>query len=94
MIQHVTFSMFANGLYPYDFSERAITTLFNYYVSLEEDLGEQITFDPVAINCDWTEYHSIEDALFEYGGMDVDELKKSTDVLEVVNTSRVLVRNF
>lgn len=94
MIQHVTFSMFANGLHPYDFSEEAITTLFNYYVSLEEDSGKQITFDPVAINCDWTEYNSIEDALFEYDGMDVDELKESTDVLEVIDTSRVLVRNF
>lgn len=94
MIQHVTFSMFANSFDQNDYSYEALSKLFDYYESLEEDSGKQITFDPIAIRCDWTEYDSIEDALFDYGGIDVDELKKSTDVLEVVNTSRVLVRNF
>lgn len=96
MIQRVTFSVFVDSLNSNGFSYEALSRLFDYYESLEEDLGAQITFDPVAIRCDWAEYSSIEDALsdYEHACVDVEELKKSTEVLELSGTSRVLVRNF
>ena len=44
----------------------AALALVEYYEALEEDSGESIELDTVAIRCDWTEYSSIEDAAADY----------------------------
>lgn len=41
-------------------------SLVEYLEELEEDTGETIEFDPVAIRCDWSEYASLEDFRNEY----------------------------
>lgn len=40
--------------------------LAEYFEQLEEDLGESIEFDAVAIRCDFSQYESIEDWAKEY----------------------------
>lgn len=42
------------------FSIEAIELLWEYYSQLEEDLGESIQFDPVAIRCEWSEEDAVE----------------------------------
>ncbi|HIH74841.1 MAG TPA: hypothetical protein HA306_06550 [Methanosarcina sp.] len=69
------------------FSDAALSEIFNYYNDLEENLE----FDPVAICCEWTEY-SYGDLKNEYGWiMDseefedidfIDELRDRTVLLE------------
>ena len=41
--------------------------LANYLQELEEDLGESIEFDRVAIRCDFSEYESLQEWASEYG---------------------------
>ena len=41
--------------------------LANYLQELEEDLGESIEFDAVAIRCDFSEYESLQEWASEYG---------------------------
>ena len=43
-------------------SREAALALVEYYEALEEDCGESIELDAVAIRCDWTEYTCIEEA--------------------------------
>ena len=50
------------------FSYDALCALFDYYEDLEEDTGEEIELDPIAICCEWSEGHW-EDIAMNY---DVD----------------------
>jgi hypothetical protein len=43
-----------------NFTYEAREALFNYYETLEEDTGEQMELDVIAICCDWTEYDNDE----------------------------------
>ena len=47
-------------------SYKAALALVEYYESLEQDLGESIDLDRVAIRCDWSEYESVAEALEYY----------------------------
>ena len=46
-----------------NWSRNAALALVEYYESLEEDCGEFIKLDAVAIRCYWAEYSSIEEAV-------------------------------
>ena len=55
-----------------NWSRAAAVALVEYYESLEEDLGESIDLDRVAIRCDWIEYKNAVEAAKDYS-----ELKDS-----------------
>ena len=62
---------------PENFSRRALQELFQHLEGLEDDLGEQMELDPIAICCDWTEYTG-EELLGEFG----DQLDEEDDPLQ------------
>jgi len=71
------------------FSYDALVALYEYLVQLEDDLGEEITFDMVAICCDFTEYKSTEEFINDYQDyqdMSYSEvmavLREETEVIE------------
>ena len=84
------------------FSYSALKAMYEYYEQLEDDLGEPIEFDMIALCCEWTEYTSAVDALREYAdnhyqihcGIDHDEneqialewLREHTQVIEFDGT--------
>ena len=49
--------------------------------ALSEDTGDPITFDRVAIRCEWSEYATIKDAADAYG-IAPKQLRDATTVLE------------
>lgn len=55
-----------------NWSHNAALALIEYYESLEEDLGESIDLDRVAIRSDWSEYKNAVEAAKDYS-----ELKDS-----------------
>lgn len=59
MIQTLRLSDFTNAFRNSDrkdqFSYEAQTMLFDYFEALEDDTGEQIEFDMIAICCEWAE---------------------------------------
>ena len=59
MIQTLRLSDFTNAFRNSDraeqFSYEAQTMLFDYFEMLEDDTGEQIEFDMIAICCEWSE---------------------------------------
>lgn len=49
------------------FSYGALCALFDYYEQMEQDTGEEMELDVVAICCDWTEYATALEAAQAYG---------------------------
>ena len=44
------------------FSYDARVALYEYYTELEEETGEEIELDPIAVCCEWSEYETAWDA--------------------------------
>lgn len=63
------------------FSREALRELFAYYEQLEQDCGEDIEFDPIAICCDWTEYDTALEAAKAYSYNGEDDEQKALDWL-------------
>ena len=52
---------------PNQFSRPALVALFDYLDQLEQDLGEETEFDPIALCTEWTEYADPIEAAEAYG---------------------------
>jgi len=59
--------------------------LFNYLEEYEEETGQQIEFDPIALCCEFSEYESLEELNEAYGKEfeDLEEVRDYTHVIEV-----------
>ena len=59
--------------------------LVNYYEQIEEDTGEQIEFDPVAVRCEWSS--ETKEEICENYGIDpldlISQLKMNTSYIEL-----------
>jgi hypothetical protein len=88
MIQHVTrddFHAAFKAIRPDNFSFWGRDALFAYYEQMEDDIGEPITLDVIAICCDFTQYDSIGKYNEAYGTdyADWDALEDSGDTLVI-----------
>ena len=71
MFEQVTESSFRNtfrNIRPENFSREGLGVLFEYLEGYEEDTGEKIEFDCIAICCDFAEY-TREEFLQDYDSM-------------------------
>lgn len=95
-----TFSVYGRR---YNFSDSGLDALFNHFEQMEEDTGEQIELDVIAICCEFSEYNSALEAMGgytnmdEYGDIDEDDalewLNDRTFVLECDN-GHIVIQNF
>ena len=80
------------------FSYYALKALYEYYNELEDDLGEQIEFDLLAMCCEWTEYESFEEIQEVYTDIkSLEDLRDNTTVIplkSVFDCSGYLVQNY
>ena len=71
-----TFRFLFDQIRPNHFSYEALGTLFDYFEQYEDDTGEVIEFDPIAICC-------------EYAEMSMDEIFDAyPDVLDLIDMDR------
>lgn len=75
------------------FSRMGAGALYDYLQELEEDIGEEIEYDPVAFRGEYAEYDTIEEAANEYA-MTPEELEENTTVIEVPESRHVIVQTF
>ena len=47
--------------YGNNFTYEGLGDLFNYLEELEDSIGEQIKFDPIALACEFTEWESLDE---------------------------------
>ena len=82
MKQTINVSEFMDGFsgsYKDNFSYEGKRALYDYLVQLEEDLGEEIEYDPIALCCDYTEERDISHILEQYdqtNGMTDEEARQ------------------
>ena len=80
-------------LRPDNFTYEGLNALFEYFEEYEEDSGQQVELDVIAICCDFTEYASIAEVLKDYSNItNAEELRDHTMVIEF--TGGVIVANF
>ena len=84
---------------PDQFSLPALRALFAYLEELENDIGEDIEFDVIAICCDYSEL-TLEDINRDYSA-DADTLEKAADyfrehttVIPVEDSETLIIQNF
>mgnify|MGYP001031639271 CR=1 FL=1 len=85
-------------LRPNNFSYDGLNALFDWFEQLEDDTGEQIELDVIAICCDFAEMSLDEinqDYCREYENMDeaIDSLNDETMVIPV-NDDALIVQSF
>ena len=68
---------------PDSFSIWGLEALFNWFEQFEEDTGEEIEIDPVAIRCEWNECKNWDDFKrnWGYNVTSMDELEETTTVV-------------
>jgi hypothetical protein len=68
-----------------NFTRAGLFALFDYLESYEQDTGEEVELDPIAICCDYSEYASAWDAMYEYqpDDMPTPELEDGCDLVEL-----------
>ena len=83
--------------YSENFSYDGLTALYDYFEELEDDLGEPIEFDHIAIACEYSEL-SIKDLRDNYSidkDIDVIEyLQERTQVIEIEDSDRVIIEDY
>lgn len=91
-INEMTFSK--DSSYNNCFSYEGLIALFNYFEQYEEDAGEQIECDPIAICCDYSEYDSLEDVIKDYDSIkNRQDLENNTTVINCDN-GHIIMQNF
>jgi len=80
------------------FSEEALKELFDYLSEIENDSGEEIELDVVALCCEFVEYDSLKECVNEEGiSLDEDEevtfetLSQHINVIAELSSGGVLV---
>ena len=96
MYQNVTESDFVSAfqnIRPDNFSFDGLRALFEYLESYEEETGEKMELDVIALCCDFTEYKNLEEIQEDYNNIEsMDDLQDRTQVIEF--DSGVIIRNF
>ena len=84
MKTRVTFYDFlSDNLLKDNFSYEGKVALFDYLEQLEDDLGYELEYDPIAIRCDFTEYTGLEEIKSTYDDIKtIDDLYDNTSVIE------------
>ena len=103
MIEHVNEYTFrerfmGSDTYKHNFSFQGLHALFEYIEELEDDCGEEIEFDMVALCCEYSEYDDIEDFNNQFShekdGYNLDDIREETVVIEIPNTERFITGEF
>jgi hypothetical protein len=100
MYQEITSSQFSDWFltsdtYKNNFSYEGLKSLYNYLVDLEEDTGDNIEFDPVAICCEYSEYENIEEIKNNYNDIEtIEDLRDHTQVIEISGSDKIIIQDF
>ena len=82
---------------PDSFSYEGLNALFEYLESLEEDTGEKIELDVIALCCDFTEYDNLTKFQNDYDAEDYPDMaaiEDATTVIPIEGSDRFIIQQF
>ena len=69
---------------PDNFTRSGLQALYDYFIQFEDDLGEQIELDVIAICCDFTQYKDLKEINEAYGH-DFEDLEALSEYTQVID---------
>ena len=91
----ITAHQFSDTMIEQGFSYEGTKALFAYFEQYEQDTGEEMEFDPVAIRCDFDEYENLKEIKENYQDIEtLEDLQNHTTVIEIPNSDRLIIQAF
>lgn len=106
----VNFSQFCDSFsdqYTNNFTYAGKRALFDYLEQYEEETGEELELDPVALCCEYTQYDDLEEFNAQYNGLKGDDnneanenwysmkdLQERTTVIEIEGSESFIIADF
>jgi len=74
------------------FSYDGLTALYDYLEQYEDDIGEEIELDVIALCCDFTEYDSLTEFQADYGEdyETIEDIQYDTSVIMIDDDSFII----
>lgn len=73
------------------FSYEGKRALFDYLEQYEQDTGEEIELDIIALCCEYTEYENLEEYNSRYDEVEsIEEIEDKTTVIRIDNSSFII----
>lgn len=73
------------------FSNAGLVELFDYLEAIEQDCGEEMELDVIAICCDYVEYENLETYNSDYEPCDsIDDIRELTTVIPIDDESFII----
>ena len=77
------------------FSFEGLKALYDYLTNMEDDIGEEIEFDPISFCCDYSEYENLKELKNNYSDIkNFEDLESNTSVIQIPTTERFIIQNF
>ena len=83
--------------YKRNFSYEGLNSLFDYFEQLEEEMENEMDFDPIAICCEFSEYENLEEIKNNYSSVEInniDDLRYHTNVIEIDDSDKLIIQDF
>ena len=91
----ITAYQFSDAMIEQGFSYEGTKALFEYFEQYEQDTGEQMEFDPVAIRCNFDEYENLKEIKENYQDIEtLEDLQNHTTVIEIPDSDRLIIEAF
>ena len=80
---------------PNNFSYEGLKALFEWFEELENDTGEEMELDVIAICCDFSEYESLKEYNNDYGKEyeEIDEIADDTTLIKI-DDERFIIQQY
>tara|TARA_R110000796_G_scaffold103850_1_gene213289 strand:+ start:966 stop:1274 length:309 start_codon:yes stop_codon:yes gene_type:complete len=97
MKQNINFYEFQNWFRDYrpdSFSRAGLSALFEDLEQYENDTGEEIEFDPIALCCEYTEYYDLDEFKANYTCEKYQEIEDWEGINDLTHTIPVGTKGF
>lgn len=77
------------------FSYEGKKALFDYIEEIEENTGEEIELDVIALCCEFTEYKDLKELQGYYNEIEtMEDLEKYTQVIPIKGTKKFIIQDY
>ena len=96
MIQTIDIYQFADAFHKMsrgdNFTYNGLRALYDYLEQYEDDTGEQMELDVIALCCEYNEYHNIQDFQEDYGDdyESIEDIEQETQVIMIDDDSFII----
>ena len=79
---------------PSNFTYEGLECLYKYLIDYEQDTGEEIELDVIALCCDFSEYKDLEEYKKSYSSINsVKDIQDATTFIPIFKTGRFITQN-